>query len=238
AAAAFLALTLATFLMQLAIICGAFGTIWFVGLLIRRLMPGVLKGVRLSTFGKGDDLTTRLMLWLMDIPNIVDASQLQVEVEPRRREFPWPRFSRLVMWELFLGTILAIYISLNPVLLESLELVQVFSVLGTFSVIIPLVIIPWFVLLAIQAGIPGVTRRFELFNGIRSRILQTFVALGTIVVFVRLALKDYDLGTILGSFLSYYVILGLISVYFAFVYLSFFETDLALEVEGRYRKLG
>jgi hypothetical protein len=89
----------------------------------------------------------------------------------------------------------------------------------------------WFSLLALRARIPGITKDFQLFRGIRSRILQTFVALGTIVVFIRLALREHDPATIFGSFLSYYIMLGLFSVYFAFVYFNFFEIDLARETE-------
>lgn len=234
----FIAMGLALFGVQLAVICQGFGTIWFAGLAIRRLMPGVLKGVRQATFTKKDNLRTKLMLWLMDIPNMLDLSRLKVEAEPQKTSFPRERFFRAIFWEIFLGTIMAIYVSLNPLLLESLDVVQVFSVLGSISMIIPIIIIPWFALLALRACIPGITREFELFRGIRSRILQTFVALGTIVVFIRLALQEHDPGTIFGSFVSYYLLLGLFSIYFAFVYFNFFESDLAKETGARYQKLG
>jgi hypothetical protein len=237
AVVAFIVMAFALWGVQLAVICEAFGTIWFAGLVIRRLMPGVLKGVRLATFTRKDNAQTKLMLWLMDIPNMLDLSQLKVEAEPPKTSFPRERFFRAIFWEMFLGTIMAIYVSLNPLLLESLDIVQVFSVLGSISIIIPIIIIPWFALLALRAHIPGITREFELFRGIRSRILQTFVALGTIVVFIRLALQEHDAGTIFGSFASYYLLLGLFSVYFAFVYFNFFESDLAKETERRYQKL-
>lgn len=224
--------------VQLAVICIAFGTIWFAGLAIRRLLPGILKGVRLATFSRKDGTDTRLMLWLMDIPDMLDLSKLKVEAEPPNTRFPWDRFYHAIFWEIFLGTIMAIYVSLNPLLLESLDVVQVFSVLGSISMIIPIIIIPWFSLLALQARIPGITKDFKIYRGIRSRILQTFVALGTIMVFIRLALREHDPATIFSSFLSYYMLLGLFSLYFAFVYFNFFESDLAKETERRYQKLG
>ncbi|MDD1747659.1 MAG: hypothetical protein LUQ16_07850 [Methanomassiliicoccales archaeon] len=237
AAIVLVAMSLSLWGVQLAVICIAFGTIWFAGLAIRRLMPGILKGVRQATFTRSDGVDTKLMLWLMDIPDMLDLSKLKVEAEPPNARFPRDRFFRAVFWEIFLGTIMAIYVSLNPLLLESLDIVQVFSVLGSISMIIPIIIIPWFSLLALKARIPGITKEFELFRGIRSRILQTFVALGTIVVFIRLALREHDPGTIFGSFASYYLLLGLFSLYFAFVYFNFFEGDLAKETERRYQRL-
>jgi hypothetical protein len=235
--AIFIAMSFVLWVVQLVVICEGFGIIWFAGLVIRRLMPGVLKGVRMATFTRRDNARTRIMLWLMDIPDMLDLSRLKVEAELPRRKFPWNRFYHAIFWEIFLGTILAIYVSLNPILLESLDVAQAFSVLSSISMIIPVIIIPWFALLAIRARIPGITKEFELFRGIRSRILQTFVALGTIVVFIRLALEANDMGIIFGSFASYYAILGLFSVYFAFVYFNFFESDLAKETEGRYQRL-
>jgi len=233
----FIAMAFSLWGVQLAVICEAFGIIWFAGLIIRRFMPGVLKGVRIATFTRKDNPQTKLMLWLMDIPDMLDLSQLKVEAEPPKTRFPWDRFYRAIFWEIFLGTIMAIYVSLNPMLLESLDVVQIFSVLSSVSIIIPIIIIPWFALLALRARIPGITKEFQLFRGIRSRILQTFVALGTIIVFIRLALQEHDAGTIFGSFISYYAILGLFSVYFAFVYFNFFEIDLARETERRYQNL-
>lgn len=197
----------------------------------------MLKGVRLATFTRKDGSDTKFMLWLIDVPNMLDPSQLMVEAEPMKRELPRERFFRAVMWKIFLGTILAIYVSLNPLLLESLGIVQVFSVLGVISVIIP-IIFPWFALLTLRARIPGVTRDLELFNCIRSRILQTSVALGTIVVFIRLALQEQGLDKVINSFVSYCLILGIFATYFAFVYLNFFESDLARETGRRYRGLG
>jgi hypothetical protein len=233
----FVAMAFSLWGVQLAVICEGFGIIWFAGLVIRRLMPGVLKGVRLATFTRKDNGRTKLMLWLMDIPDMLDLSKLKVEAEPPKVKFPWNRFYHAIFWQIFLGTILAIYVSLNPILLESMDIVQVFSVLSSISMIIPVIIIPWFALLALRARIPGITKEFELFRGIRSRILQTFVALGTIVVFIRLALQQHDAGIIFGSFAGYYALLGLFSVYFAFVYFNFFESDLAKETEERYEKL-
>ncbi|HUL38792.1 MAG TPA: hypothetical protein VLU38_00730 [Methanomassiliicoccales archaeon] len=237
AALTFVAMGFALFVFQLTVVCEGFGIIWFAGLVIRRLMPGVLKGVRLATFTRKDGAQTRMMLWLMDIPDILDLSRLKVQAEKPKGKFPWDRFYHAIFWEIFLGTIIAIYVSLNPILLESLDIVQAFSVLSFISLVIPIIIIPWFALLALQARIPGVTKEFELFRGIRSRFLQTFVALGTIVVFIRLALEKQDLGVVMGSFASYYVLLGVFSVYFAFVYFNCFENDLARETERRYQKL-
>ncbi len=237
AGSTFIAMSFALFGVQLAVICEGFGIIWFAGLAIRRLMPGVLKGVRLATFTRKDNLQTRLMLWLMDIPDMLDLSKLAVEAEAPKTRFPWNRFYHAVFWQIFLGTIMAIYVSLNPILLESLDVVQAFGVLSSLSMIIPVIIIPWFALLALRARIPGITKEFELFRGIRSRLLQTFVALGTIVVFIRLAFEKQDAQVIFGSFINYYIILGALSVYFAFVYFNFFESDLAKETHRRYVKL-
>ena len=215
---------------QLVIISVGFGFIWFSGWLVRTFLPSTLRKLNRATFTKSDPPTTLILLWLMAIPRALEPSSLAVEIGERPRTYSWNRFFWIVSWELFIGTILAIYISFNPVLLDLLSITGLLSTLGLFSVIIPVIVIPLFVIVAIRARIPGPRAAFLLYHGIRSRILQTFVALGTIFLLIRLALTKYDPIMILQSFLSYYVILGIFCLYFTFVYLNFFEHDLAIKV--------
>lgn len=227
---AFLETVFIAMMLQLVIISVGFGFIWFSGWLVRTFLPSTLRKLNQATFTKSDSPTTLILLWLMAIPRALEPSSLVVGIGERSRTYSWNRFFWIVSWELFIGTILAIYISFNPVLLDLLSITGLLSTLGLFSVIIPVIVVPLFVIMAIRARIPGPRADFLLYHGIRSRILQTFVALGTIFLLIRLALTKYDPILILHSFLSYYVILGIFCLYFTFVYLNFFEHDLAIKV--------
>lgn len=93
---------------------------------------------------------------------------------------------------------------------------------------------PWFTLLALRAHTKGVRKDFLLFNGIRSRILRTFVALGIMVVFIRLAMQEFDPHVLLTSFLGYYSTLSLLAIFFAFIHFNYYEHDLTEDIRERY----
>ena len=95
-------------------------------------------------------------------------------------------------------------------------------------------VLPWLALLALRGRTKGVRKDFLLFNGIRSRILQTFVALGTIVVFIRLAIQEFDPAVLLTSFLGYYSTLSLLAIFFTFIYFNYYEQDLTEDIRERY----
>lgn len=210
-----------------------FGVIWITVLITRSLMPSILNLIARSK-GKKDPSSARIAAWLMDIPDVLEMTELKVEEPVEMRNFPKQMFIRAVGWELFIGTILAIYVSLNPVVLESLSLVDAVNILSTLSIIIPLVVIPWFALTSVNARIPGVRKDFILFNGVRSRILQTFLALGTIALFIRLALREYEASMLLNSFVGYYVTLSLLAILFTYIFFNYFDSELAKNIKERY----
>jgi hypothetical protein len=223
-------------IFQLVIISVGFGFIWFSGWLVRALLPSMLKRLHKATFTRRDPLITFILLWLMSIPPALEPSSLTIGAGERPRTYSWSRFFWIVTWELFLGSIVAIYISFNPFLLDLLSVTSLLSTVGLFSVIIPVIVVPLFVIVAIRARIPGTRTDFLLYKGIKSRILQTFVALGTLFLMIRLALAKYDSIMILQSFLSYCLILGVFSLFFTFVYLNYFEHDLAVRVVEDYEQ--
>ena len=233
---AFVEIAFISLIFQFVIIFIGFGFIWFSGWLVRVFLPSALNKLRLATFTKTDFLTTSILLWLMDVPRALEPHSLMVEIGERPKAYPWNKFFWIISWELFLGTILAIYVSFNPMFLDTMNITGLLSTMGLLSVIIPVIVVPLFIILAIQARIPGTRTYFLLYHGIRSRILQTFVALGTLFLLIRLALARYDPGLIVQSFLGYYTILGILSVYFTFVYLNYFEHDLAIKVVEDYER--
>jgi hypothetical protein len=213
-----------------------FGVIWITVLITRSLLPHILNMIARFK-GKNDPYSARIVVWFMDIPDVLEMTELKISEPLERRYFPKRMFIQAVGWELFIGTVLAVYVSLNPVVLESLSLLDAVNILSTLSIIIPLVVIPWFVLTSVNARIPGVKKDFMLFNGIKSRILQTFVALGTIALFVRLALREYEAGTLLNSFVGYYVTLSLLAILFTYIFFNYFDSELAKNIKERYENL-
>jgi hypothetical protein len=175
--------------------------------------------------------------WLLVIPDVLDTKNLRIrKVKPIKR-FPWPIFWKAMMWQLLLGTIVLIYISLNPLLLEDISYQILFDVATNVSTFIPLVIIPWFVFLRLDAKLKGPTRDFKIYSGIVYRMYRTFITLGTIIIIIRLAFKHVSILEIVITFPIYYLTFFFATFIFTFIYFNYFETDLAKDVAYRYSKI-
>ena len=214
-----------------------FGVVWITAVITRNVLPWILQNVKGFSGDGSDPVPVKITVWLVCAPEVLDMNRLQLDQPVERSRFPVSKFFLAVGWEIFIGTILAVYVSLNPIVLENLSLGEAVSLLSSLSLIIPLVVIPWFAFTAINARVTGVKKDFLFFKGIRSRILQTFVALGTIALFLRLALREYELGTLFSSFMYFYLTLTFLAILFTFIYFNFFEFDLGQTVKSRYERL-
>jgi hypothetical protein len=140
-------------------------------------------------------------------------------------------------WSTLFATVIAIDVSFNPFLRESFSIQQLFSIVSVASIFIPWLVLPWFIFRRLGAGIPGQRRVFGLYDGLRSRVYGLLVAMGTLVLVIRLALRDVPLATMLVSFVNYYMVFLLLGSLFTFVYFNYFEDGLAIEVSRAYRRL-
>jgi len=211
-----------------------FGVVWITTLISRRVLPWAFDSIRMFTGARSDELRLKLVAWFVYVPNVLDTSKLRIESLEEKRAFPTRKFFLAVGWELLIGTVIAVYFSLNPFVYENIGLVEAMSILGTVSIIIPAIVIPWFALAGLNARIPGIKRDFLLFNGVRSRIFQTFIALGTLALLIRLAVEELRPGELLEQFFYFYLTLSLLAILFTFVYFNYFESDLVQNIFDRY----
>ena len=57
-------------------------------------------------------------------------------------------------------------------------------------IIVPIVVFPWLITERIDARIEGPIKDFRLYAGIRSRLIRTFLALGTLMIF-KTSMESY-----------------------------------------------
>jgi len=225
-------LTLSYFCIFMSGVITAFGIVGVVCALERRLTAWVLR--RLVEFeGKeSPPIVDRALIWLFDIPGVLDTRTLTISPTEPRRSIGWSDMKAPVAWQLFFGAVLAFYISFNPFLSDRspAALVGIFSILSSAAVLIPMVILPWFVFRKLGAKIKGQAKEFSLFNGIRARVMQSYLAIGTIVVLVRVSISRIAIDTFLMGFASFALLLLVVSVLSTFVYLSYFENDLVEDI--------
>ena len=233
----FLALTFGgTFIAMLAILVGGFG---IMGMLYTFEVGGVPRLLhKLEGITRREDTEAKALMWFMVIPGALDTDVMLVEEQGRESVFPWNRFRTAVLWQIAFGIIIAIYVSLNPWLLRAFSVNELFRFMSTAFVVIPFIVIPWFIFRRLNARIKGVSRDFLLYAAFKDRMIRLIIAGGTLLIFLRIALETYELMDILYAIASYIFIMVLCIIAFTFVYFNFYENRLANEcyvrwVEGK-----
>lgn len=165
--------------------------------------------------------------WIFNIPKVLDTSEIAIERKVIKEKFSWKNFGQAFFLESILAVVFAIYISLNPLLLAQRSLSELFALASAVSYFIHIIVIPLFIFKKLKVKIPGPATDFFLFEGARSRLMGLILALGTLVLFLRLALRTFDPEILLISFLFYFAGFIMNTFFITFVYFNYFEELLA-----------
>lgn len=239
----FLGFMLAVFVILCLFLMVGFGIFGVVSVFQRRYTARYLVKVRNLTLHASDSadgkssIEDSALRWLFKVPEVLDSGTLAIRPERPGKKFPWKTYRSALMWEIFFSAVLAIYVSLNPFLFEVSTFQERFSLASSLSIIIPIFVIPWFVYHRLKARIRGPAADFWLFDGIVSRMVGTLVAFGTLVIFIRFALRDIDATILLIEFVNFYFFFIIVIVIATFVYFNNFEDDLAMDVARDYGRL-
>ena len=177
------------------------------------------------------------LAWVYRIPNVLDTGTLKIDKMTYRKEFPWSSFKKAMFWQFFFGIVIVIYVSFSPFLWDFADMRVLFANSSIGTAFIPLLIIPWFIYLRLNARLKGPIKDFLIFNGLSARMFQTIVAFGTLLLLVRMALKNPAILDVMFSFIIFFIFFVTGVFIGTFVYFNYFEDDLALDVSRRYREL-
>ena len=236
----------AVFLVFVILLFIGFGMIGLLSALERSIAPEILLHIsritpHISDSMKKKDIKAYIrysaLRWFFITPSSLDTKTLIISHVKPKKQFPWPILKKALMWQILLGGIVIIYISLNPFFLEGTSFQSLFDIATNISILIPFVILPWFVLLRLNARIKGPVKDFQLYSGIAYRMYRTFVTLGTLIIIIRLALKNVNPRDVIAAFPIYYMFFITIIFILTFVYFNYFENDLAKDVADRFNEI-
>ena len=222
-----------------------FGAIGVLTASLRRHTPSLfeyIKNLTKNTSQKMKDqniyryLSSKAVSWIFDIPTYLETNTLKIKRPESETTFPKNKFKKALVWEIFFCIILAINISLNPILLQHFSLNQLLGITSSIAVFTPLIVLPWFVYLKLEVEIEAPAKNFRLYEGVKSRVLSLFVALGTLITFVRLSLERIDPKVFLISFSGYLLGILILTVLFTFVYFNHFWEDLVKDIYSEYKR--
>jgi len=198
----YIGMFLAVFLIFVLLIFIGFGMIGVLSALERGIAPEILLHISRITPHISDSMKKKdikayigysVLRWLFIIPRALDTKTLILNQIKPKKQFPWPILKKALMWQILLGAIVIIYISLNPFFLEGTSFQNLFNIATNISILIPFIILPWFIFLRLNARINGPVEDFQLYSGIAYRMYRSFVTLGTLIIIIRLALNFLSL---------------------------------------------
>ena len=64
-------------------------------------------------------------------------------------------------------------------------------------------------------------------------MLRTFLVIGSLLIFIRITIEEFGMREVLLNFIFYIIMLVFFSLLFSFLYLNFFEYELAKRVVSR-----
>ena len=214
------------------------GAIWILSRILQWFLPRFLLDIRSIKYDGDDMWFKRFEAWTLSLPNVLEPSSLRLEVQTLDARGSRGRFFQNLKWQVAFGLLLAIYISLNPTLLSTMSFAQTYALVSIPLGVIPLFILPWSTLEVLGAKVKGTRRDFYLHKGAKKRMLQTLLALGTLVLIVRSAVVQIGAAVLLVTFAGYLITLIILSAMASFIYFNFFETDLVKNIQERSEAMG
>ena len=223
-----------------------FGLMSFLSVFIRRKTPDFLVEITKITPNTSDSAKKRdkktyrgykWLAWAFGIPDVLDTRTLTINEIKRRHKFPWSAFKKAMFWQLFFSLVIVVYISFSPFLWDFADMQDLFGNSSTGTAFIPFLIIPWFIYLRLDVKIKGPVKDFHVFDGLSSRMFQTIVAFGTILLLIRMALKNPAILQVMYSFVIFFIFFFAGIFIVTFVYFNYFEDDLAQDISRRYKEL-
>lgn len=223
-----------------------FGMMGIMSVLVRRKTPDMLVEITKITPNITENAKQKdkrkyngyiWLGWVFGIPEVLDTRTLTINRGEPMAKIPWPVFKKAMQWQVLFGIVLIIYISFSPFLLDFANMQKLFSIASITTTFVPLFILPWFIYLRLDAKIKGPVKDFKLFDGLSSRMFQTLVAFGTMLLLVRMALRNPAIISVMFSFLTYSLLLVTGIIIFTFVYFNYFENDLVYDIARKYREI-
>jgi hypothetical protein len=227
----FLGGTLAGFLALLFYLVVAMGFVGAVVMFWVGLTPVLIR--RIKGITKSEETEARFLAWFLLIPENLDTETLSATRPVKEEVFPWSRFYHAISWQSMISLIIALSLSLNPFVPETINPSQILNLLTNANIIVPLIMLPTLIYLRLRVRIDGPVKDYRVYKGMQSRLIRTFFAVGTIIIILRLAVEDVTSQDFLLSFAGYAALRVSIIVFFTWIYYNNFENFAAFRVAER-----
>lgn len=176
---------------------------------------------------KDDDSTRRKIVhWFFEIPDIIDVESVELNPEPDDGSFNTELMISTFFSLFALGITVCSYLFLNPFFLQEIPFEEMVTISIMLSLFLTVLVLPWSIIKSVGAHVNSAAPRpYYLWIGLRDRLYQGFFAVVFIMMMLTLsAYLGMDFSRILVTYISYVVIMGLISLITSYIYVNYYYT--------------
>ena len=162
------------------------------------------------------------------IPEVIDVSEVTLETPEYTEHFPHSLFIRIFAYELVIGLVIASYIFLNPVFLQSVQYGEMMVLMMLLSLFVSVFVVPVSILHSLGATAHSKGNRpFPIWEGMKNRMFHPafYVALFFTLLWISIY-TQMDSYRILSHYMGYLLFMAFLSALVAFIYLNSFYIPL------------
>ncbi len=158
------------------------------------------------------------------IPEVIDVSEVTLDTPECTEHFPHSLFVRIFIYELVIGLVIASYIFLNPVFLQSVQYGEMMVLMMLLSLFVSVFVVPVSILHSLGATAHSEGNRpFPIWEGMKNRMFHPafYVALFFTLLWISIY-TQMDSYRILSHYMGYLLFMVFLSALVAFIYLNSF----------------
>lgn len=170
------------------------------------------------------------------VPDIIDVDNVSLESPECNEYFNRTLFVRIFAYEMIIGLVIASYIFLNPIFLQTIQYGEMMVLMMLLSLFVSVFVIPVSILhsLGAVANSEG-NRPFYLWDGMKNRMFHPafYITLFVTLLWVSLY-SQMDSFRILTHYVGYLLFMGFLAALVTFIYLNAFYIPLKKGIVDRF----
>ncbi|MGI6008721.1 MAG: hypothetical protein ACOX8X_01155 [Methanomethylophilus sp.] len=224
------------FVLFAIIVLATYGILAVVTAYFRRNYHRIL----LSLMKPGESKLKSRSLSLFAVPDIIDVTDVTINPEPDTKDSDRKVFRRVFGNIVGVGLIIASYLFLNPVFLDTIDFTDMMMTMVLISLFIVVLVVPVSILRSLDAeALSAAPRPFIIWKGMKSKMFKwwMFILLMLTLLWICLYYPDVDTERIFFSYLGYTVFIICMGAVSAYIYSNTFYCGLRDGIADRFRLL-
>ncbi|MCI2074680.1 MAG: hypothetical protein LKJ94_03095 [Candidatus Methanomethylophilus sp.] len=217
-----------------AVILATYGVLAVVCAYFRRNYHRIL----LSMMKPGESKLKRRSLSLFAVPDIIDVTDVELEPE-ESGGFSRDVFLRVFKYTVGTGLIIASYLFLNPVFLDTINFTDMMATMVLISLFITVLVVPVSILRSLGAeAVSAAPRPYVLWKGMKAKMFRWWLFVFLMLTLLWICLyTGADTVRIFFSYLGYIVFVLCMSAVSSFIYANTFYRGLRDGIADRFAVL-